>query len=139
DLEETGDRPQNLQASAVEGFVELEEGVVEALDLVGPEIVGHVAAERVAGRQFAADVPEFLEVVRVRTLGGLNPERRVAARAAAAGDEILALHLLGQREELFRLALGSMDQLVRDAMVADNGEAILLEALAKPVGKGVGV
>ena len=64
-------------------------------------------------------------------LGGLDPERGVAARPAAAGDQIFLLHLLGQGEELLRHLLGAVDQLLRDAMVADDGEAIFDEAVAK--------
>ena len=75
----------------------------------------------------------------MRALGGLDPERRVAARAAAAGDEILALHLLGQREEGLRLLLGAVDQLVGNAVVGDDREAIFLEALAELLGEGLGV
>ena len=75
----------------------------------------------------------------MRALGGLDPERRVAARAAAAGDEIFALHLFGQREERLGLVLGAVDQLVGDAVVGDDREAIFLEAAAELLGEGVGV
>ena len=68
-------------------------------------------------------------------LGGLDPERRVAARAAAARNQILALHLLGQREEGLRLLLGAVDQLVGNAVVGDDREAIFLEALARASGQ----
>ena len=107
------------------------ERVLEARHLRRPDVVGHVAAERMARRQVAADVPEFLEVVRSRALGGLDPERRVAARPAAAGDEIFALHLFGQREERLRLLLGAADQRVGDAVVGDDREAVILEAAAE--------
>src|SRR4051794_9620311 len=90
-----------------------------------------MVAEPVARRQVAADVPEFLEVVRLTALGGLDPKRRVAARAAAAGDEVISLHLLGQREERLGLVLGAMDQIVGNAVVGDDRETIFLEASAK--------
>ena len=70
-----------------------------------------MVAEAVARRQVASDVPEFLEVVRIVALGGFDPERRIAASAAAARDEILALHVLRQSKKSLRFFLGAMDQL----------------------------
>ena len=46
-----------------------------------PRLAGLVA------RDLAADVPELLEVEMLGVLGGLHAERRIAARAAAAGPE----------------------------------------------------
>ena len=90
-----------------------------------------------AGRKLAPDVPEFLEVVRLRALGGLDAERRVAPRAAAAGDQIFALRLVGEREVRFALVLGAVDQVLRNAVVGNDREAIFLEASAKLVGEGL--
>src|SRR4051794_23537250 len=98
-----------------------------------------MVAEAVAGRQVAADMPEFLEVVRLAALGGFDPERRVAARSAAAGNEILALHLLRQREEGLRLVLGAMDQLVGNAVIGDDREAIFLETTAQLLSETIGI
>src|SRR5581483_9894564 len=103
DVEVPRDRLEDLEAGAIEGREQLEERVLEAGNLSRPEVVRHMVAEAVALRQVAADVPEFLEVMRLVSLGCFDAERRVTARPAAAGDEILALHLLGQREEGFRL------------------------------------
>ena len=52
---------------------------------------------------------------------------------------VLALHLLGQREEGLRLVLGAVDQLVGNAVVGDDREAIFLEAPAELLGEAVGV
>ncbi len=52
------------------------------------------------GGRLRPDVPEFLEVVDRGILGPFGAERRVAARAAAAGDVIAPLGLFGQSEEL---------------------------------------
>ena len=90
-------------------------------------------------RQVAADVPEFLKVVRLGALGGLDPERRVAARSAAAGHQIFALRLLGQREEGLGLLLGAMDQLVGNAVVGNDREAVILEAAAELFGEVIGI
>ena len=72
-------------------------------------------------------------------LSGLDPERRVAARPAAARDEIALLHRFGQSEEVLRLLLGTMDELVRDAVVGDDREPKFFEASAELLGEFVGV
>ncbi len=77
--------------------------------------------------------------MRLGALGGFDPERRVAARAAAALEKIFALHLLGQSEEVFRLGFGVVDQPVRNAVVGDDREAIFLEAVPELLRKGVRV
>ena len=89
--------------------------------------------------QFAADVPEFLQVDHARALGDLGLERRVAARAAAARDEIAALLLLGQREELRGHVPGAVDQVLRDAVVADDREAEALERPAEILREAFGI
>src|SRR5689334_16531821 len=98
-----------------------------------------MVAETVPLRQVAADMPEFLEVVRLQTLGGFDPERSVAARPAATRNEIFALHILGQREEGLCLVLGTVDQRVGNAVIGDDREAIFLEALAQLLSEAVGV
>ncbi len=76
-------------------------------------------------------MPEFLEVVLGRTLGRLDPERRVAARAAAARNAVAPLHLLRQREEGAGFPLGPGDEIRRNAVVGDDREAEALERLAE--------
>ncbi len=98
-----------------------------------------MVAKFVALRQVAADVPEFLQVVRLVSLGRLNSERRVATGAATASDEIFALHLVGQREESLRFLLGAVDQLVRNAVIGDDREAIFLKAVAELLRKALGI
>ena len=90
-------------------------------------------------RKVAADVPEFLQVVRLVALGGLDAERRVAASAAAARDMIAAFHFLGQREEDLGLVLGLVDQIIGNAVVGNDGEAIFLEAPAERLGEAIGI
>ena len=87
--------------------------------------------------QLAPDVPEFLEIVDLGVLGLLGPEGGIAARAAAAGNVIGALDRVGEREELLRQRFGAVDQLLRDAVVADDGEAVFLEAAAQFGGDGI--
>src|SRR4029079_9709666 len=76
-------------------------------------------------------------------LGGLDPERGVAARSAAARNEVGLLHFFRQREECLRLLLRAMDEFVRNAVVGDDRESVVLEAAAQLlrelVGMAVGV
>src|SRR6185369_5875250 len=113
------------------------------MNLGRPEVIRHVIAEPVTWRQVAADVPEFLEVVRLVALGRLDSEWRVAAGAASARNEVFAFHLFGEGEEGLRFHLGAMDKLVRYAVVRDNREAIFFEAspqlLSECIGIAVGV
>ena len=55
--------------------------LAEAGDLGRPDVVRHAGPVGMAGRQLAADVPELLQVEVRRALGGLDPERGVAALA----------------------------------------------------------
>ena len=80
-------------------------------------------------------MPEFLEVFLGRALGDFGAERGVAPRAALAGDEVLALRLVGQREEAGGQVPGAVDQRLVDAMVADHGKTEGAEALADARGK----
>src|SRR5690606_20187997 len=75
----------------------------------------------------------------LRALGGLDPERRVAAGTAAAGDVVLALDLVGQRVEAAERRVGIVDQLLRDAVVADAGKAPFAVGRAELGDEGVAV
>src|SRR5690349_21261487 len=86
DLEVARDRPEDLEARAVERGEKLLERIPEARHLRRPEVVGHVVAKFMARREIAPHVPELLEVVRLVPFGGLDPERSVAAGAPAARD-----------------------------------------------------
>src|SRR5690606_7163782 len=105
----------------------------------------HVGGVARVARDLAADMPELLQVRVARVLGGLDHERRVAARAAAAGHVVLALGLVGEREEAAEGIVGLVHQRLRDAVAADAGEAPLAvgraefgdEGLAVGVGGGV--
>ena len=57
-----------------------------------------------------------------RVLRGLDSERRVAARAAAARDVVLHLHFGWQREELAERIVCAINQRLRDAMATDSRE-----------------
>src|SRR3546814_14646653 len=85
-------------------------GGAKTLDFFGPDIVRLLRGEAVAGGQVAPDVPEFLEVDLFRAFRDLGPERRGAARAAAARDALAALDLPGQPEERLRLCPGPVEQ-----------------------------
>src|SRR5690606_8413857 len=111
----------------------------EAGHLVGPQVRRHDAAVRRVVGNLAADVPELLEVEVLGVLGGLHPERGVAARAAAAGHVVLLLGLFRQREEGLERVVGLVDQLLRDAVVADPGEAPLAVGGAEVGHEGLAV
>src|SRR3546814_4804991 len=87
----------------------------------------------------AADVPELLEVEVLGALGGFHAERRVAARAAAAGDVVALLGVFGQREERLEHTVGVVDQRLRDAVVADAGKTPLAVGRAEFVDEGLSV
>ena len=73
-----------------------------------------------------------------RALRDLGAERRIAARAAAAGNMIGALPVLGQCEEILRLRPGVVDQLGVDAMIGDHREAEAFERGAKVLRELIG-
>ena len=134
-----GDRLEDPQARFVEGGEQLEEGVAERLHLFGPDVGRHLRFIGMARRKLAADVPEFLEVEIDRALGGLDPERRVAAGAAAALDLVAALHLVRQSEEGLGLLLGAVDQVGRYAVIGDDREAVALERFPELRGEPFGI
>src|SRR3546814_2020863 len=84
--------------------------LAEAIDLGRPQVGRHdVAILRIVGN-LATDVPELLEVEVFGALGGFHAERRVAARAATAGDVVALLGVFGQREERLEHTVGVVDQ-----------------------------
>src|SRR5579864_246804 len=139
DPEIAGDRLEDLEAGMIERRVELLERGLEARHLPRPDVLGHMVAKAVTGRKVPADVPEFLEIMSLRALGSLDPERRVTACSGAARNDIFALHVLGEGKEGLCLILGALDQLVRDGVVSDDRKAVVLEALAELPCKFVGV
>src|SRR5690606_36076252 len=76
-------------------------------------------------RDLATDVPEFLQVEVLGTLGGLDSERGIAAGATAAGDVVLLFHLVGQCEERLEHGVRIIDLRLRDAVALDAREAPL--------------
>src|SRR5690606_22298697 len=97
-------------AQRVEGVVQRERGFAEAGDALGPDVRRHERGVAVPGRQLAADVPELLEIVMPRALGGLDAERGVSARAAAARQVVAAFFLDGQREEPAKAIQALLDE-----------------------------
>ena len=91
------------------------------------------------GGQLAADMPEFLEVDDLGILGDLRLERRIAARAAAAGNVICPLLVLGQVEQRAGLAPGALDQILGDAVIGDDGEAEAFERATEIGGEAIGI
>ena len=120
-----GDGLKQPLTQAVEGAVEAADDGLEGGDLGRPDV----------GR--AADVPEFLQVGVGRALGGLDPERRVAALAGAAGDPIAPLDRIREREEGLGAVLRGRDQAGVEPMVGDDGEAIALERGAERIGESI--
>ncbi len=137
ELEIDGDRLQHLFAEIVEGGIERVAGGVEVGDLDRPDIVGHVVAVGVIGRQVAADVIEFLEVMGGVALGGFDAERRVAARPALAFAVILPFDVLGQGEKGPGRGIDARQQRRIDAVAAQHREAVTFERCAEPCRKGL--
>src|SRR3546814_1370623 len=81
--------------------------------------------------QIEAEVPEVLESDRLGILGELGLERGVTARAAATGNMVAALFVLGQREQRLGERPGAVDQALTDAVIGDDREAEALERAAE--------
>ncbi len=129
--EVTCDPREQPGADAVEFGEQFVIGGAKPFNLGGPDIVWLLRGEAMADGQVSADVPEFLEVDRLCTLGDFGPERGIAARAAAAGDMIGSLCFLREREKGFCLVPRLVDQRGVDAMVGDHGKAEAFERGAK--------
>ena len=120
-----GQRRQDLRTQRVQRLVQAVAVLAETGHLGRPLVGRHrVAVGRIVG-DFPPDVPELLEAEVLRILGRLHPERGVAARAAATGNVVLPLHLLGQGEEALERVVGRVDVGLRDTVVADPGKAPL--------------
>ena len=113
--------------------------VVEVRDLRRPEIVGHVAPVRVPRRQVATRMPEFLQVDGAGVLRRFGPERRVAARAAGAGDMVAALDVVGQREERLGRRGRAVDQALVEPVVGHDREAVSAERCAQRLRERAGI
>ena len=119
-----GDGLKHALAHLVQSLEQAMDGRLEVGDLTGPQIGGHVGGR---GGEFAPDVPEFLQVVVVMALGGLDAERRVAALARAAGHKVGGLGVLRQGEEVLRRLIGPRDKARVQAVVRQNGETVPFE------------
>jgi len=139
EAEMPGDAGQDARANGIERGIKRAERLVKLGNLAWPDIGRHALRQRAALGQIAADMPEFLEVILARALGDLGAEGGVAALATATGDEIGALRVHRQREELPRERPAFCDKIGVHAVVAHHGEAILAEAGADRLGKGIGV
>jgi hypothetical protein len=85
----------------------------------------------VAAREVAADVPELLQVMSLRALGGLHAERSVAALTAAAGLVVGVLHRVRQVEEGLRVLQRPRQQRLVQAVIGNDREPEALERGAK--------
>ena len=133
-----GDGLQHFDAHAVERAIQPADLLLEVGRLLRPDIGRHLRRVAVAGRQVAAHVPEFLQVMVGRALGCLDPERDVAALAALA-DHVLSLHVLGQGEEALGGVDGVVDPGLRHVVVGYRREAVSPEAVAERPGEGLEV
>ncbi len=124
-LDVQGQRRQHFRAERVERGVQAVQVLLELRHLRRPQVLAHDAGVFGIARDFAADVPELLQVRVFRVLGGLDAERRVAARAAGARLVVFHLDVFRQREEGLGGVVGALDQLVGDAVAADAAEAPL--------------
>ena len=68
-------------------------------------------------------------------LGGFDAERRVTARATAAGHLVAALFLDRQREEALEAVQALIDDALVDAVVPDDDEAVLLVGRGQVAGE----
>ncbi len=68
-------------------------------------------------------MPEFLEIDGACAFRRFDPERGVAALAAAAGDVMAPFHRLRQREEGLHVLQRARDQRGVQAVIGDDGEA----------------
>src|SRR6202011_4891517 len=84
--EMTRDGPQETLAETLERAEQPQHVRPERRRRRRPDIGGHDGPQGRAVWQFAADVPEFLEVGVARALGRLDAERRVAPLALPAGN-----------------------------------------------------
>ena len=84
-----------IAADTIKIGVELFEGLAKTFGPRRPDVGRHGIRQRMAGRKVTPDVPELLEIMRLRALGDLGPERGIAARAALAWDQVAALLRLG--------------------------------------------
>ena len=128
------DRLEHARAGLLERCVELGEGLAEFRHFARPDIRSHEFGERVPSGQLAPDMPELLEVVHLGVLGGLHAEGRVTPGPAAAFDLVGLLGFGGQCEEALGHRFGAVDQLLRDAVIADHRETVFLEASAQLLG-----
>ena len=106
--------------SAFQRLIEPQGFGAEALDLLRPDVV------------VLADVPELLEVGVALALGGLDREGGVAALPGAALDQVAPLDRFGQGEKGLRRRDGRLDARRVETVVAQDGEAVALEAGAQP-------
>jgi hypothetical protein len=72
-------------------------------------------------------MPEFLQVMQLCALGNLGFERGIAARAADAGNKILALFLFGHGKELRGQGPCLINQCRIDAVILDQRKTIFAE------------
>src|SRR6185312_5527543 len=117
-----GQRAQHAGAELVQRLVQAVAAAFEIRHFARPDIRRHHVGEFRVARNLAADVPELLQVGVLAVLGGFHLERRVAARAAAAGHVVLHLGFGGEREETLEHVVGAVDQLARNAVAADAAE-----------------
>ncbi len=130
-------RRQHARAELVQRLIQAVAVLAEARHFARPQVRRHQVAILGIVANLAADMPELLQVEMPGILGGFHAERGIAPRAAAAGHVVLALDLLGQREERLEHIVGRIDLRLRDAVVADAGEAPLAVGRAQFRDEGV--
>ena len=122
-----GDGLQDLASQGVQRLEHAVEVVAEPRHLGWPQIGAHVAAIGVTGGQFAARVPELLQIDRLGVPGGLGAERRQAPRAPGARLVIGTLDVFGQGEEGLGVRDRSLDDRLVQTVVRYDGEPVARE------------
>ena len=89
-----------------------------------------------ARRQFAAHMPEFLQIGLGVALGRLDAEGGQPALAATAGHDVTALHIFRQRKERLGGGIGAVDQSLIDAVIGHHGKTGAGKRIAKTSSSG---
>lgn len=129
------DRIEQTRAQPVEFGEKKGETGPEVREFDGPDIGRHAGGQRLAGAGFAANMPEFLEVMNTGALGDFPSERGISPLPRAALPIIVQFDRLGQVKEAFAQAPCLAQQTGIYAMIGDNREAMVSKAAAQRGGE----
>ena len=119
------DRREQPASERIERVVQAERRFAHAGNAVDPDVGRHHLRERMSRRQLATDVPELLEIVVFRALGGFDAEGRISPGAAAARHLEFALLGVRQRKEFAECAETLVDEAPVDPVIFNDDESVL--------------